>query len=804
MENQIVTEQLVKCYHCGDECKDTVIIKDDLNFCCEGCRLVYEILNENNLCRYYQMNEKPGISPGRPSHQEQFAYLDQPEILSGMLQFSEGGTQAVQLFIPQIHCSSCIWLLEHLNKLQEGIIRSRVDFVKRSLLIYFKEQDTSLRKVVELLASLGYMPVLQMDLLESGKVPAKSKEEIYKIGIAGFCFGNIMLFSFPEYFSLNSFQEPGFNHVFNYVNLGLSLPVFFYCSKGFFRTALNGLKQRFLNIDVPIALGILVMFLRSIVEIVWGYGSGYLDTMAGLVFFMLIGRSFQNKTYQTLSFERNYKSFFPVAVLCRREGREVGVQVSDLKKGDRILIRNEELIPADALLVKGNACIDYSFVTGESRLINKQAGELIYAGGKHKGGIIELEIVKAVSQSYLTQLWNQDAFNSEKLSDKFQQLVNRISHYFTIVLVLIALAGLSWWYYHADPAKAWNAFTAVLIIACPCALAISSPFTLGNVLRIFGRKKFYLKNASTIEKLANADTLVFDKTGTLTRNKQVDVNFSGIALSALQTIHLASLLRQSAHPISKQLFDYLAVEGKVPVAGFQEITGKGIKGVVDGVEWVMGSAEFLGLEDTEIDQLTTRTYLRVNGNLLGFFSLGNKYRDGLRSMIDHFKSKNYRMVVLTGDNEGEESRLRDLFGANTHLRFRQSPADKLQAVQELQQQGSNVLMIGDGLNDAGALRQSDIGISISDDVNNFSPACDAILDAGSFRLLPSFLKAARASKEIILISFCVAILYNIVGLWFALQGTLSPVFAAILMPLSSITIISLTTGLSGWASRRIA
>lgn len=798
---ETLTDSRVLCYHCGDECRETTLAFEGKTFCCDGCKLVYKILQENNLCSYYQFNDKPGVSP-KQTREERFAYLDDAQVRQRLIQFSDQSQTMVTFYIPQMHCSSCIWLLEHLYRINPAVIRSRVNFLKREVSISFREKQLSLRALVEMLATIGYEPLIQLNDLEQGKKVVVDRSMVYRIGVAGFAFGNIMLFSFPEYFSLSDYIEPGFKGIFSYINLGLSLPVFFYCSGPFFLAARQSLRQRFLNIDVPIALGILIMFIRSMEEILTGFGPGYLDTMAGLVFFMLIGRAFQNKTYAALSFERDYKSFFPIAVMVRKHDKETSIPVSSLQVGDRMIVRNEELIPADSILLQGEARIDYSFVTGEAAPLTRRAGEWIYAGGKQQGAAIEVEVVKPVSQSYLTQLWNHDAYLNKKEDSGFQLLVNRISHYFTIFILIVALASCGYWMMNGDFNRGWAAFTAVLIIACPCALAISSPFTLGNILRVFGRNKFYLKNYAVIEKLARIDTVVFDKTGTITQRDQAETGWQGEVLDPELQQAIRALVMQSAHPLSRHVHRFLPDAPRLAVSNYREVPGKGLSGNVAGKEIRLGSADFCGFDSIRSEESESSVFCNVDGFQQGRFYIRNSYREGLPEVLDFLCGRGMRMLVLTGDHPGEAERLRQFFGAGTEIRFRQSPADKLATIQALQSEGRNVLMIGDGLNDAGALKQSDVGISITDDINNFSPACDGILDGNKFNRLGSILSTARSSRQIILGSFLIALAYNAIGLWFAVQGNLSPVIAAILMPISSVTIISFTTGMSNLAARK--
>ena len=795
------------CYHCGDMCSDDPIKFENRIFCCQGCKLVYEILTENNLHSYYKYNKAPGLSAKFVKQEGRFGFLEDPSVQTKMLQFSDGNTAVATFYIPQMHCSSCIWLLENLNTLIPAVIRSRVNFVKRTVSITYRENKLKLSELVAVLSKIGYEPHLDMTDLDGSRERKVDHSTVFRIGVAGFVFGNIMLFSFPEYFSLSNSMDQGFNKVFNYLNLILSIPIIFYCSSPFFKSAWQGLASKILNIDVPIALGISVMFIRSLVEIISGSGPGYLDTMSGLVFFMLVGRAFQNKTYQTISFDRNYKSFFPISVLCKKKGSvaEVSIPVSSIEPDDHLIIRNAELVPADSILLKGKARIDYSFVTGESALQDKNEGDLIYAGGRHKGESIELIVVKKVSQSYLTQLWNQDTFDGVETKQSFQNLVNRISHYFTIGIVFLAVAGWIFWLFKGDTVKSWNAFTAVLIIACPCALALSSPFTLGNIIRVFGRHKFYLKNASVVEKLANIDTVVFDKTGTLTRRDVNSVNFIGRPLSEYETKMIVSLVKHSAHPLSRAIYFHLSNHAELLVSRFREIAGLGLEGSFERIVVRVGSGEFIGAVQEGSNFNKTRVYISISNSQRGYFEFGNSYRHDLDKLVASLGKMKLKLEVLSGDNNGEQTYLKTIFGSKAVLRFNQSPIDKLNAISKLQSEGKLVLMVGDGLNDAGALKQSDVGISVSDDINNFSPASDAILSADNFAKMARFIGLAKTSRKIIITSFVISLLYNVVGLSFALQGTLSPIIAAVLMPLSSITIIVFTSGMSNLiAARQLA
>jgi len=799
------------CYHCGDECKDDSIKIDERLFCCNGCKTVYEILDQNKLCNYYNIEQTPGISPNF-NFGNRFDYLDDPSTIQKILDFQDENISKATFHIPQMHCSSCIWLLENLYRLNSAVSYSQVNFLKKELSITFSHNKVSLREIVKLLASIGYEPQILLESVEQKRDSKTSQTLHLRIGVAGFCFLNVMLFSFPEYLGIDV-TDSFLKTFFITLNFILSLPVFFFSGWEYFGSAIKGLKKKIINIDFPISLGILALFGRSVYEALSQTGAGYFDSLAGLIFLLLIGKFFQEKTYSYLNFERNYKSFFPLSVTIKskdpasdgQDESEKSIPINKLMVGNRIIVRKNEIIPADSILFNGDGRIDYSFVTGESKPVSKVSGEMIYAGGRQLGSAIELEVIREVSQSYLTQLWNNDIFN-KKTESFFTNFSNVISKRFTAFVLLTAFISAGFWL-QTSFATAINVFTAVLIVACPCAIVLSVPFTFGNAMRIFGRNKFYIRNTSVIEDLGKVDSIVFDKTGTITQLGKSDLVFTGSVLKSFQQKLIKSLVRNSTHPLSLKIYNSLEADEFFPVTKFDEIPGLGITGVVYGNEIKVGSKEFIttsatnqsfnhsinlsGEVLTKTDQSTT-IFISISDEVVGYFTVTNSYREGIGEVVKSL-SKRLRLSLLSGDNEGEKFNLLKFFNKEDELLFNQSPEDKLDYVKSLQDSNKKVLMVGDGLNDAGALKQSDVGIAVTEDISSFSPACDAILDASNMKMLPKFLNYSQSAIKIIYISFVISFLYNLIGLSFAIQGMLSPLIAAILMPLSSISVVLFAT-----------
>jgi Cu+-exporting ATPase len=770
------------------------------HFCCDGCKLVHELLAEHQLCSYYEFTEHPGLKPAAPAHSHRFGWLDDALAAQQLISFSEGDSSVVSFHIPQIHCTSCIWLLENLRRLDPGISGSSVNFLEKKVTVSFQNKKTSLRKIVEVLHRTGYGPDLHLKDLKRSAAQKTNRSLISKIVLAGFCFGNIMMLSFPEYLSGVSSIELPLKQFFGYLIWLLALPVFFYSAGHYFLNSWKAVRVNYFSIDLPIALGLSAMMLRSTYEIFSGTGAGYLDSMAGLVFFLLIGKFLQSVTYRSLSFERDYESFFPAAVTVKRKGEEISLPLSQLQAGEKIVIHSGELVPADALLLTGAAQVDYSFVTGESAPVNKAPGDVIFAGGKQEGSAIELQVLKSVDQSYLTQLWNHESFRKKK-GTEVSRLADTISKYFTWAILGIAALTAAYWI-RTDVERALLASTSILIIACPCALAITVPFTFGNILRYLERHRFFLRNAATVETLARIDTLVFDKTGTITRQQLKGMEWEGKKLSAEQQQMIRSLTSHSIHPKSKIITRFFPGAGQLDVKNFREIAGKGIAGEINGILVRVGAWDFVKNAGESFRREESVIYVSFGDEVAGRFMSHELLRPGMNEQLDRLQP-DFDLYLLTGDHGFSRQPLQKTFGAGGHLQMSQSPYQKLEFIRELQSKGKQVMMLGDGLNDAGALKQSDFGVAVTDDLFQFSPASDAILHGDELPQLNRLLRFCKSGLSIIWFVFFFSLVYNVAGLWFAVQGNLSPLVAAILMPLSSISVIVISTLAVKWQARSL-
>jgi P-type Cu+ transporter len=786
------------CYHCGTPCNTKRLYGDNKVFCCQGCLTVFEILSGNGLTDFYKLSENAGVRVKTAHGKEDFSYLDESSVRDRLVNFSDNKLTRVSFYIPAIHCIACVWLLENLFRLRNGIGQSSVHFPRKTISISFETHRVKLSELVALLASLGYAPELKLSDLDGAKSPV-SRRLWLQLGVAGFAFGNIMLFSISSYLGLDVAH---FRTLFAYLSFALALPVFFYSASDYWKAAWVSLRRQILAIEVPIAAGLVALFTQSAYEVLSGHGEGYFDSLTGLLFFLLCGRLFQQKTYDRLAFDRDYKSFFPLSVTKQTGERQERISLSQLQIGDSLIIRNSELIPADARLLHGEALIDYSFVTGESEPLVKSPGDYLYAGGRQIGAVIHVETLRAVSQSYLASLWNHDSFGKNKL-ETIDTLTNLYSYRFTKMVLAIATGATVFWCF-ADSSRAIKAFASVLIVACPCALALAAPFTLGTAQRVLARKMIFLKSPGVIETLADIDTVVFDKTGTLTAAGAGSISFHGAPLTDIEKTLILSMSRHSTHPNSVRVTEFFLDQPIQPVRSFVETPACGIEGIVNGAEMLLGSAVWLqerGIPVPASWQSGSMVHISIDRKYRGCFVLQGAVRGEVRTMLKAL-SENYELALLSGDNEKERESLSALFGDSSPLHFNQTPQSKLEFIGNLQRSRKTVMMVGDGLNDAGALKQSDVGIAVVENISAFSPASDVIMSAGMVPRLHETLRFSKAAVRIVKLSFLISSVYNVVGLSIAAAGKLSPVVCAILMPLSSITVVAFACGMTTWLGRR--
>ncbi|HPQ07983.1 MAG TPA: heavy metal translocating P-type ATPase metal-binding domain-containing protein [Bacteroidia bacterium] len=782
LENLSINEK--HCFHCKGELPKIPLQKDNHLFCCKGCVSVYSLIKDAGLNDIYNHSDLGSFTkPVDDTTISEFEYLENPAIQEKIISFKEGNIFKVMLYAPDIHCASCIWLLEHLPQLHSGVIQSQVNFHTKKISVIYDNSKITLKQLAILLTQIGYKPYFSLEKKDND---VEQKKLLMQLGVAGFAFGNIMLLSFPDYLDSLSTLEVRYSNLFHYVSFVLSLPVLFFSANPYLKSAWSGIKAKDLNMDIPIAIGILTLFFRSSYDVFIEGTSGYFDSLSGFIFFLLIGRWYQHKTYKFLDFDKSLHSFFPISVIKIENLNEVVKEVKEILENDIVKLRNGELIPFDGILLSNEAQIDYSFVTGEAEIFKKQKGDLLYTGGKLLGQSILVKVKKPFNQQYFIELWNE---NTQRKNYEYKKISSFLGKFITTLVLTTALVAIIYWR-NEEISTILKIVTSILIIGCSCAFALSPSFLFGNVSRVLSRISFFIKNADSIVTLSKVNHIVLDKTGTMTE-KGFSAQWYGKRELAENDYNLLyAVFQNSFHPLSKKITNEIKdyITHYYETTYYNEYPGKGIEAIVNDNKIRAGSKEWLNIKD-DVNTENSTVYIEINDEVIGYFSVQNKIRDGI-SNLNELINEGYQLHILTGDNSQRTEKIKQLFNKPISIFTQQKPEDKKHYIENLQKQNKAiVLMIGDGLNDMPALKVADFGISVTDDNTYFAPSGDAIMKGENIRLLPNILRYSKLAYKLLIASYVFSFMYNAIGLYLAFNGYLNPLVAAVFMPFSSISVV---------------
>lgn len=709
---------------------------------------------------------------------------------SKLIEFKNKKIKIVNLNIPSIKCISCVLFLEKINQINNNILKSQVDLEKNNIRIFIKKKY-KIKDLINFLSKLGYPPNFNINQNHNINKFEKENKEINKIGFSFFCFGNIMLLTFPEY--INNHQDEWLNnhiYFFRYITLILCLISIIVCTENYIKKSFINIKNKIFDANIPITLGIITMFSASVYNIYYNINSGYCDSLSGFILFSLIGKYIQNITNKKLNIKKNYKNIYPIHVKVKKKNKEIEKLIYKLKQNDIILIKNEEILPVDCKLLNKLAQLDTSFITGESEIIKKTRGEKIYAGSKNKGDLIMLKVINKIQTSYIYKLWQYKKKNKKT----YYTIVNELSVYFLLSILILSLTSILYWYI-IDPKKIIASIISILITACPCSLTLSMPMTMRYIIKIFLNKNIIIKNNYVLEKISKINCLVFDKTGTLTYIGKYFIKYQGEKLSYLDKLIIGSLTRLSNHTLSKKILEYLKIKNKfIKVNNFKEILGRGIEGIINNKKIKIGSYSFINKKKKHDNEFNSKIFISFNEKIIGYFIIHNYYRKEIKNIFQ--KLKNYKIIILSGDNNyHERKKLKKIISMkNIKILFNKTPEKKIKIIKKLKKK-YQVMMIGDGINDIGAIKESDIGSIILNKYSNFIPEADIILNYKSLKYIPSIFKLTNLGIKIIKINFIISVIYNIIGLSLSGMGKIKPIISAILMPISSLTVIFLSLGL---------
>lgn len=807
-----LAKHTVVCHHCGAPCDRPAetVHAHGFDFCCHGCEAVFSLINQHGMCDYYSLKEleshdrlaKPLVSSTTTADLD---YLD-TEGAKPWLRYSEiKGTATITFQVPGITCASCIYLLNHLHRFEPSVLESSADFGLKQLTIWYQVVGIKPSALAQLISNLGYPPLVQDPALGQQSAKADRTESsrlLARLGVAGFCAGNAMMLSFPAYLGLGPEEVATLGPLIRGLNLIIGAVVVAYSAGPYFTRSFQELKVGRLSVDVPIAMAVAVLFGRSAWELIADSGSGFIDSLSGLVFLLLIGLWMQTRYLEDLSFQHQIGALFPLTAQVMRAGRFMTLPISELLEEDIITLKAGDLLAADGILVKqAHAIWDHSFITGESRPKQEEVGAKLLAGSRLTSGTVSVELTSKASNSYLLSLWNRAA-RVKTGSGKLTAFTSLFINWFTYITLLVALATYAYWALVAGPMASitWQAVTAVLMVACPCAVTLALPFATHQGVSLLAKMGLHVKHAAVVEHLAQVKHLAFDKTGTLTIPTTGDVTsikwISSSDTNPALSEFIESLVLQAAelnqHPILQAVAGSMTPpEVRVELTSMYETVGAGLKVSANGQNVLLGKWAFC-VGDETLTPKGTHLAISINGEVIGHFEIASALLPGMQQLVAELPAS-LPLHIITGDEAASLAYLAPIrnIRPDTNFQFSQKPDDKLNKVLIWEKQGEPVMMVGDGLNDAPALQAASVGIALLAERSSFAPAADAVANRKNLVNLPLWLSMSKGTLKAVKIALRLSLVYNLIGVGMAAAGMLTPLFAAAFMPLSSLSVVAL-------------
>ena len=786
----------VDCAHCGLPVPSERVAADaSASFCCTGCASVHAILAAAGLSEGFrqQGQRRAPAQPGRSHFQE----FDDPAFDALHCKPQADGSTRVELVLSGVHCSACVWLVERLARLEPAVQSSRLDLSRGTLELCWFKRQAPLSQVARSLDSLGYRPHALGSSGATGARLASDRSLLLRLGVAGAAAGNVMLMAFALYSGEFADMTADYAALFRWGSLLIATPTVFWTGSVFFRGAWAALRTRTPHMDLPVSIGILVGYLGGALNTLRGSGEVYFDTLCTLIFLLLIGRYLQS-THQRRSARASelIQALAPTSALLVEGATRRSVLAQGLAAGAHIEILPEERVPADGVVVSGSSSLDTALLTGEALPVQVTVGDRVHAGCINQAASLVVRVEAAGAASRLGRLM-QSVEATQRDRAPIVRLADRVAGHFVFAILLIAAFTLLLWL-HWDPKHAVDHAVALLVVTCPCALGMATPLSVSSALRRAAELGILFKGGEFIEELAKPGLIVFDKTGTLTEGRLELVHFLG---SAETKALLRAAESRSGHPIARAVQrsipeNQLVCEevreldaGLMARVGSQEL----LVGALSRVEQTLGGApEWVRKEVAEHAALgRTPIVIAVDGVFSAVAAFSDRVREDASAGLQQLRALGFRFQILSGDHQRAvnaiEQQLRMPFlRATGHA----TPEDKLATVKALRASGERVLMVGDGVNDAAAMAAANVGIA----VHGGAEACLATADVfmTSPGLAPLALAAAGARRTVRTIrrGIALSLAYNLVGIGLAASGVLSPLLAAVLMPLSSVTVVS--------------
>jgi Cu+-exporting ATPase len=776
----------VSCSHCHLEFPEEHMIKDgDLNFCCGGCQGVYHLINSKDLGSYYSKVGEKKLAPPKENLMDSKTF-DTQSFYDEFVQELPNGNFSVSLHIEGIHCSACVWLNEQILYETDGILEANINFSTNRAKIVFDKSEIPLSKIVDTIRSIGY-DASPFKASEQGKKLDRERRDYYmRLAVGIFGVMNIMWIAIALYTGYFTGIEQNIKTILNIAEWVLATPVLFYSGWIFFKGAYFGLKNRVVNMDILVASGSLLTYVYSIYITVFELGEAYFDSVAMIITFILIGKFLELLSKRGISQNLDLIGKYRPTEAELLDGTKVSIK--DLKVGDVVVIKSGQRVGVDGEIIDGNGVLDESTITGESDPITKEIGDEVLSGTLLTDGFIKVRVLKEESESHISRLVSllEDSMSKKP---KIENLANRLSGVFSIAILSLSLLTFVGWYFVSNDFQiSFIVSVSVLIIACPCALALATPIATLVGLKLGSNRGILFKEASFLETMAKADFLALDKTGTITEGKPEVSKFKKFAEFDQNILY--SLLETSKHPISIGVSQFLKNPTKVEIKNLKIHPAKGLEAEFEGQKIFAGSGLFLRENKIYSPEISEKSHLwfAIEKEVVALFELEDKIREDAKENLEKLKKMGIEIHILSGDNKDAVQKVAGkLEIANWKYDFR--PEDKLDYIEKYQREGKNVVMVGDGVNDTLAITKANIGISMGSGTDIAMEVSDVVLQKDDIDSLYQSFKISRKTFGLIKQNLGISLIYNSITIPVAMAGYVIPLVASISMSVSSLLVV---------------
>lgn len=787
------------CAHCGlDALGGEAREAEGLVYCCAGCETAAAVIRECGLEGFYDLPERRGVAV-RASGRS-FAEFDHEAFEAAHVTRTRDGLAEVALYLEGVHCASCVWLVERLPLAVPGAVRAELDVTRALLRLTWDPAHTTLGALARALDRLGYRPHPYRGRRADEARRAEERALLTRIGVAGAIAMNVMAIALALYSGMFGGIEPEFERYFRWISLALVVPALLWPGRVFFTSAWTALRARRLHMDVPIAVALAAGFLQGAVNTLRDSGPIYFDAVATLVLLLLVGRFLQYRAQRTAADASELLGALSPAVarvVHPLTGEVDEVPVEAVVPGMVLDVRAGDTLAADGTVLSGDSALDLALLTGESRPVGVHAGSEVFAGTVNLGSPLRVRVDAAGETSRLGRLLHEVEAGAQRRAPVVL-FADRVAGWFiAAVLGLAALTVALWW--GRDPAGAVDHAIALLVVTCPCALAMATPLAFTVAIGRAAGRGILIKGGHALEALASRGTLFLDKTGTLTEGRLALASWEGTD-AAREAVR--ALEAHSRHPVAAA---FVAAWPEVPLAGASDVCetlGAGIRGAVAGHDVRVGRRDWVGVDGPASEAGTealTEVVVAIDGRFAGRATFSDPIRAEARAAVDALRDAGWEVRILSGDSTAVVASVATRLGLSGDRHEGGAfPERKREAVQQALARGP-VAMVGDGVNDAAAISAATVGIAVRGGAEASLAAADVYLARGGIAAFGDLMAGARRTTRLIRRNMAVALAYNVVAVALAMLGLLDPLIAAVLMPLSSATAI-----LGAWRGRAFA